>query len=243
MSIFTYLGPLVIIVLFGAAFLWRQRMVKAGDAQYANAALGVVAQRLGLQLVAGDPNFNLVMWENRAPQVSDLNPLPHQAFDYQIQAQGTPQGRPCRFFFQAKREASGKLPVVGRTITDTYACILDVATQGPLPYFELVSVSQNAYLQPNMVHSSRIDMQRVPGAFQNPTYDGAYSLTANDPRVAPLLARLLPVLAAIQWIHIVGQPGSVSVHFPRAGHYMFTAQAELYLQALSTLAAMAEGRA
>lgn len=243
MSIFTYVGPLIIIVFFGAALLWRARMVKSADTHYANAAVGVVAERLGLQLMGGDPAFNLVVWENRAPQVSDLNPLPHQAFDYQIQAQGMPQGRPCRFFFQAKREASAKLPVVGRTITDTYACILDVATQGPLPYFELVSVSQNAYLQPNMVFSSRTDMQQVPGAFQNPSFDAAFSLSTNDPRIAPMLARALPMLAGIQWIHLVGQPGSVSVHFPRAGHYAFTAQAELYLQAVLTVAAMAEGRA
>jgi len=243
MSIFTYVGPLIIIVFFGAALLWRQSMVKKADDQHANAAAGVVAQRLGLQLVAGDPAFNLVMWENRAPQVSNLNPLPHQAFDYQLQAQGAPQGRPCRFLFQAKREASAQIPVVGRTITDTYACLLEVSTQSQLPYFELASISQNAYLQPNPVLSSRTDMQQVPGAFQNPVFDSAYSLTTSDPRIAPLLARALPMFAGIQWIHLVGQPGSLSVHFPRAGHYAFTAQAELYLQALMTVAAMAEGRA
>lgn len=243
MSIFTYIFPLILLIFFGGAMLYRKRMVKSSEAHYANANASVVAQRLGLQVVSGDPNLNLVVWENSAPQVSDYNPLPHQVFDYRIEMQGSPQGRQTRFYFMAKREVSAKLPVVGRTITDTYGCILEVATQAPLPFFELTSVSQNAQLQAEPVHASRTDMQRLPGAFQNPTYDGAYSVTTNDPRIVPLLARLLPMLSGIHWIHLAGQPASLSVHFPRNGHYNFTLQAELYLQVLMSLAAMAEGRA
>ena len=243
MSVYTIVFLVVIGLFFGGAMLWRQKMVRSAETQYANAALGVLAQRLGLGIVAGDPNFNIVVWENSAPQVSNLNPLPHQVFDYRLEAQGTPQGRPCRFSFVAQRHASAKVPVTGRTITDTYACVLEVQVQAQLPYFELTTVSQNAYLQADAVHASRTDMQQCPGAFQNPAYDAAFSLTSNDPRVAQLLARALPLLSGINWIHLVGEPGRLSCHFPRAGHYMFAGQAELYQQALLSLAAMAEGRA
>lgn len=243
MSIYTYIYPIILIIFLGGALLYRKKMMKAVDTQYANCTAGLVAQRLGLQLIAGDPTFNLVVWENRAPQLNDLNPIPHQVFDFQIQAQGTPQGRPSRFFFQAKREASAKIPMMSRTITDTYGCMLEVSLQAQLPYFELASISQNAYLQPNMVLSSRTDMRQVPGAFQSPVLDSAFSLTTTDPNIAPLLARALPMLSGIQWIHLVGTPGTLSVHFPRNGHYTFAAQAELYQQALMTIAAMAEGRA
>ena len=89
MSVYTIVFLVVIGLFFGGAMLWRQKMVRSAETQYANAALGVLAQRLGLGIVAGDPNFNIVVWENSAPQVSNLNPLPHQVFDYRLEAQGT----------------------------------------------------------------------------------------------------------------------------------------------------------
>jgi hypothetical protein len=243
MSVYHLVFLVFIGLFFGGAMLWRRRMARSAETQHANAALGVVAQRLGLGIAAGDPQFNLVVWENSAPQVSNYNPLPHQVFDYRLEAHGTPQGRPCRFFFVAQRHASANVPITGRTITDTYACVLEVQVQAQLPYFELVSVSQNAYLQAEPVHASRTDMRQCPGAFQNPAYDAAFTLTSSDPRIAPLLARVLPLLSGVHWIHLVGEPGRLSCHFPRAGHYMFAAQAEGYQQALLSLAAMAEGRA
>ncbi len=241
MSIYTIIFVLFIVVFFGAATLMRKRMVQSATNQYPNATAGLVAQRLGLELVAGDPQLNVVMWEAQVPQFRDLNPLPHTVYDVRVEARGTPQGRPVHWLFVAKEEAGARMPVVARTLTDTFHNSLEAATQATVPYFELVlRTGQNEYLQAEPVHASRTDMQRMPGAFQNPTYDAAFELTANDARVVSVLSRALGALGGLNFVHLVGAPGSLSFHFPRFGSHAFGTQAELYGQALLAVASAFE---
>ncbi len=237
MSVYTIIYVVVILAVFLGVAAFRKLMVKSATAQYPNAAAGLVAQRLGLQLVSGDPQLNVVMWEAQVPQFKDINPLPHTVYEVRLEAQGTPQGRPMRWLFYAKEEAGARLPVVRRTLTDTFHNSLEAKTQGTVPYFELILRSgQNECLQAEPVHASRTDMQRMAGAFQNPTYDAAFELTANDPRVAAVLSRVLGALAGLNWVHLVGAPGTLAFHFPRLGSHAFGTQAELYGQALLAIA-------
>jgi hypothetical protein len=236
MSIYTVVAFVAIAALYGGARLFQKRMVQSAGAKYPEAQLSHLAQHLGLEVVAGSPDFNLVTWEMSAPQVSMQNPLAQTAFDYHIEARGKPQGRSTSLTIQIKREIDVAVPLLKRTITTTDFCALEVEVGAPLPCFELVLLSgQTDALRAKTVHGqTRTDMQKV--SFSNPTYDAAFDLTSNDPNVAARLGGSLAALTGLNFVHIVGQPGRLGFHFPLLGYYALSTQAELYLQALLALA-------
>jgi hypothetical protein len=238
MSVYTIVPFVVIAILFGASRLWQKRMIQSANAQYPNAAAGLVAQRLGLELLAGAADFNLVTWETAAPQVNTQNPLAHTIFDYHIEARGKPRGRPASLTLRLKREMGAAIPLLRRTLTTSDFCALTIEVSAPLPCFELVLLSgQTDLLRAETVHGlTRTDMQKVPNAFANPTYDAAFDLTSNDPQVAARLGRSLAVLMGLSFVHLVGEPGKLGFHFPLLGYYALSTQAELYLEALLALA-------
>jgi hypothetical protein len=192
----------VIGVIAVAYMVWaRKRAGQTHDQQFSNYRAGELAQRLGMQLVAGDPNFNLfIRYANvdvrRGP--SDGKPV-----QIEIRMQGAPHGIPLElvYLYRAERE-SDFATVTWRTWFD---CHMSAQAARPFPPFELIS--RSAPLGP-IAQTQPLPAQPTG----NPSADATYLVTTAEPGMAQLLGQAAGGFAtfANAGVHLVGDGHKVS---------------------------------
>ncbi len=201
MPIQIYLFPLLAIAAVAYLFFARKQAAQSHDQQFSNYRAGELAQRLGLQLVAGDPNFNLFIRQANvdvARGPSDSKPV-----HVEVRMQGAPQGVPLElvYLYRVERE-SGIATVTWRTWFD---CRMSAQVARPFPPFELLS--RSAPLGP-IAQTQAL----APQPTGEPSADATYLVATAEPGVARLLGQIASGFAtfANSGVHLVGDGQQVS---------------------------------
>lgn len=201
MPIQIYLFPLLAIAAVAYMFVARKKAAQGQDQQYSNYRAGELAQRLGLQLVSGDPTFNLFIRQANvdvARGPSDGKPV-----HVEIRMQGAPQGVPLEliYLYRVERE-SGLATITWRTWFD---CRMTAQVARPFPPFEMLS--RNAPLGP-IAQTQAL----APQATGDANADATYLVTTAEPGMARLLGQVASGFAtfANSGVHLVGDGQNVS---------------------------------
>src|SRR5262245_17585171 len=95
-TLMPFVWVVVMIFFVGGSFLWRQRAMGAlgkAEEKDAHARAGNVAQRMGLTLTSGFPNFNFYhtgRWQDLGQAMSRNVMSTPQRPDIDVRMQGTP---------------------------------------------------------------------------------------------------------------------------------------------------------
>lgn len=201
MSDFVFLFPVVALAAVGFFFLKGRAAVANYDAEYANYRAGALSQRLGLQLIQGDPTFNLFI--RQANVDVQRGPKDNRPIHLEVRAQGAPQGVPLEFVYLYRVEQeTGFTQVTWRTWFD---CRLSARSRQPFPPFEVIS--KNA---PMGAIAQTLALPSL--ATGNAAVDATYLVTTQEPGMAQVLGELLPAFATFQnsGVHLVGDGNSVA---------------------------------
>lgn len=196
------LGLAVVIVMV----LYRRRALTAQETQYAQYRVGELASRLGLQIVQGDPTFNLfIQYANvdmrRGP--SDGRPV-----HIEVRLEGAPRGVPLELYYLYRVEQeSGFTGVTWRT---WFEGRMSATAKQAFPPFEVISRS------PPLGPIATIQAL-PPASTGDPAVDSEYQVSTNEPAMAKLLGEVLPAFSTFRnsGIHLVGDGQRVSFHMRR----------------------------
>jgi hypothetical protein len=194
-------APLLVLGVIGYLVYSRTIGVKKLEGQYAQYRAGELAQRLGLQLVKGDPQFNLFVTQAQADVAR--GPSDGRPIHIEVRAEGAPQGVPLTLSYLMRvTQEENFSHVTWRTWFD---CRLSVAVKTQFPPFEVFS--RNAPQGPIAQ-----TLAFPPQATGNPQVDALYTVLTPDARLAQLLGNQLGAFAgfANSGIHLVGEGSAIS---------------------------------
>ncbi|MGC4093336.1 MAG: hypothetical protein QM756_36680 [Polyangiaceae bacterium] len=225
-SVFQWVPFLLIPLVFGLMIYQRKKLSNA-VAENADKSFGAVSQRMGLQVVEGDPNVNLLYFQQ-----------PMGNFKRTLTAQGRPYGRNARFMVIDGQKTSHY--IVARTITTTFGCFLEVETPNNLPAFELCLRAPGQYFTPELEFADRPELHTASSG--DPMLDQMFIVRAADVRMAPALIPALKLLSTQQVVHMAGEGQRIWMSIPRFGIAYITHVPEQLLLALESAACALEGR-
>jgi hypothetical protein len=218
----------LIAVMVGVLLLQRRQIsVTVAAANTEDKTLGAMARRMGLQVTEGDPNLNLVYFQQPAGD-----------FERSFAAQGSPYGRSVRFVLKDGQERNYR--VVVRAVTSNFDCFLEAELQTGVPPFELSLRAPNQFMVPNLEFAERQELVTVPIA--DPTLEQLFVVRSADPRLVAALTPALRLLSAQHMVHLAGEGQRVWMSFPRMGLPSLSYAPEEFLLALETAACGLEGR-
>ncbi|MEZ4394474.1 MAG: hypothetical protein R3A48_25660 [Polyangiales bacterium] len=233
----TYLLPLVMLVV--VAFMYARGMkaratMLQDNPQY---GLGVLSQRWQLQMLEGDPSYNLFINSRDAEVASHAPPIAGMSADtpaHTARMEGVHRDHPVRFEFYDQTHI--ERGIIEITYTRHYRCALTVGVRAAFPPFEITLRTENQYL---------VTERKTPlpeSTFGQGLLDQALKLYAADPRVGPTLAPTLGALCAMTYVHVVGGDGAVRFEMSPLGPSYGVYYAETVLQVLLAVADVLEGR-
>jgi hypothetical protein len=199
---------LVISIVLGAFAVMRIRQGNAlagQEAQYAHARAGAVAQRMGVTLVTGDPDFNFYL----NPRLRQGGEALHGNFlsnagkrlapECMVRMEGSPGGRRVELLYHDRMKL--ETGVLEKTLHTWLDARLTVAVHAPFPEFEILTRNPSQYLKLSPQTSL------PPQSFGDAALDGVLVLKCIDARVGPVVAPALRLMAQHQYVHIVGRDG------------------------------------
>lgn len=203
-----------VIVMFGfvgATFWWRRKQMAGmatAEADNAHARVGAVAQRMGLQVVAGDPNFNFYYtnrWQD-VGQAMSRNVLQKPARpDIEVRMQGTPGGRRVEVVYVDRLRVEDH--ILEREVHRYLDMRLVVEVKAPFPDFEVLTRNVQSGIAPIP------QLPHPPISFGDPMLDQQLILKSQDPRIAAPIAEGFRVLSTNWYVHVVGQGGTLTFRF------------------------------
>ena len=219
------LFPIISIALVVGFLVYRKKAIAGYDQQYANYRSDALAQRLRMQLVAGDPSFN---WFIRQANVDvQRGPADGRPIHIEVRMQGSPHGVPLELVYLYRVEQETSLThVTWRTWFD---CRMIGHAKQAFPAFEVRT--RNAPVGPIVATMAIPEV-----ATGNPAVDSIYHVATQEPGMAQLLGQLLPAWGqfANSGIHLIGDGQTVSFKMKQD-------KAPLLANALYYAEAMAEG--
>ncbi len=219
MNPFVYIVPPIVLALL----IYQLVMRKRGLASTQHATLAVLAQRLGLTILQGDPKLNLYYLTS-----------PNKNYKRTIHMQGHPYGHQASFGFTDGFKTSDYLVMVKHTTT--WGCQLIVRPNVQIPDFEIVHRRPARYLEPKRVHD------RFPEVgLGQPQLDSKYKVTTLDPRVTAAIAHVAHLFEGKTYFHIAAHGGAVMIPLTRLGMPYFVHAAEDMLYMLEALVHALEG--
>jgi hypothetical protein len=195
------LVPVIGLAVVIYMYVYRRKKVASVDQQYSQYRAGELAQRLGLTLVEGDPNFNLFV--KQADKSVSSGPTDKKAVDIDIRMTGERDGVPLELYYLFRVEQKTGFTEVTRTTW--FDCRMVAKAKTQFPPFEVIS--RKAPMGPIAT------TQALPAAATGDAgIDGVYAVSTNEPRMAAELAKVLPGFATFNnsGIHLVGDGESVA---------------------------------
>jgi hypothetical protein len=217
----------IMIPLVIGLMVFQRRKMSGAMAANADKTFGAVTQRLGLQITEGDPNLNLLYFQQ-----------PSGDFKRLLTARGQPYGRVSRLTIMDGQKTNEY--IVARRITTSFGCFLEVETQANLPAFELSLREPNQYLVPHLEFAERPELTTV--SCGNAELDRLFVIRAVDPRIAAALVPALQLLSTQHAVHLAGEGQRIWMSFPRMALAAFSYCPEEFLLALESAACGVEGR-
>lgn len=180
-----------VVVFCGVYFVWmKMRMAKA-ETDNAGARAGALAEKMGLQVIEGDPMTNLMM-------AAYNNAVKGNGEETRVILEGSPGGRATRVYYYHRQES--KVGFGETTITTWMGAEVSVGVHSPFPEFEV--------LQKNPGHfGSEITpkLAAPPHPCGDASVDAKLLVKTHDPRAAHALRSCLQVPATWGFVHIHGK--------------------------------------
>lgn len=207
--------------------IWQRMRLKTSLAENQDKNFGSVADRLGMRVVEGDPNLNLLYFMQ-------------QRGDYkrQLRAAGQPYAHAASFIVMDGVETSEY--IVYRRITHSFGCFLDVSLEKSLAPFEVVLRNPNQYLIPLQGMDERGELSETPSGDAN--VDAQFVIRTADPKTAVSLVPALQILSSQLFVHLAGEGNRLWMSLTRMALPYFASAAEEHMLALETAASALDGR-
>jgi hypothetical protein len=244
------MSSIVLIVIvcggtFGFMFFMRRRL----NTQYAHMKAGEVAARLGMRLVEGNPEHNLVT-QSVLPSVqnaSSAKGLLHQVAatsvggtlgEFKMHMVGQPYGANAELVLYCREDYK---PGFTENVTTTWSDLrLTIHARCPVAPFDLRLRKEMTGLETRRDDN---DLRMPPQRFGNPLLDERFLLETPDPRVpAAIAAALGPLLTDLAYVHIAGSQNTISFLMTPGAVNSAAMGLEKILHALASIAAVFEGR-
>lgn len=191
----------ICIVAIGAIYAFNRRRIDRTERQYARFRAGVIAERLRMRMVEGDPHFNLFVGQANA----DVRRGPNDGkpVHIEIRMQGEPHGVPLELVYRHRvGQKTGYSPAKW---TKWFDCRMIAHTSQPFPAFEVTSRWTP--------FGSILQTQTLPDMpTGDPAVDSKYLVTTSEPALAQLLGQVLPgfVQFARTGVHLVGDGRTIA---------------------------------
>jgi hypothetical protein len=196
-----FLFPLLGIAYVVYAVIARKKRVQGMDQEHSDYRAGELARRLGLQLVAGDPAYNLFIREASAE--IRRGATDDRAMNIEIRMHGAPKGVPLELSYHYRVEQESGFSSVTRKVW--FECSMSAQAARPFPPFEVISRSTPV----GPIAQTQVLPQQHTG---NPQVDATYQIGTSEPGIAQLLGQVLGGFAefANSGVHLVGDGRRVS---------------------------------
>jgi len=241
MSVFTFLGPMILVGFFIATQLYRRSALASNAALYPEYRLDLVARDLGLTVTSGDPQLNLMLVaqaheEEKTKAHGNLlqKAIGDTAKETRARAEGVRWGRPYELVYHQRTELENGLTV--RTYKLYFDLSLAAAMQVDGPQFEIVIRNPQAYCEP------RIETALPAQSTGNSAVDSYLVVKCADPRLAQALVPALIPLMSLFAVHIVGSGREVRVISTNTTYMALVQQAKTFQRSLEMIACTIEGR-
>src|SRR5258706_10077127 len=207
---------LLIATVCGATFGFMYFMRRNLNTKYAHMRASQLAQRLGMQLVEGNPEHNLVTMsvqpsvQNTSSAKGFLSQMAASSVggtlgEFKIHMAGQPYGLNAELMLYCRQDYK---PGFTENVTTTWSDLrLTVHTRCPVAPFDLRLRSEHTGLETRRDDGD----QRMPvQPFGDPTLDGKLVLETPDPRVPRAIGGVLQPLAHNVYVHIQGSGNQIS---------------------------------
>lgn len=191
-------GAMLVFVFVGIPII-----MKVSEKKHSQYRIGELAERMGLQVIEGDPSANLVMgaghYDAETEKVGGRirQFVGDEADTTSILLRGAPHGRPTEFVYFLRTEKADRVAV--KFVKQQFDCRFSLQVPVELPPFELVLRKRpKAQYAPKASPEWGLPQQ----SFGDPDLDGRYTLTARDPRLGPALVPAMVELAEHKYLHV-----------------------------------------
>lgn len=240
---------LYIIIAVGGCFGFMWFMKKRLNTQYSHLRAGELAPKLGMQLLEGNPEHNLV---TMSVQPSVQNTSSAKGFLKQVAATqlggklgelkihmvGQPYGANAELMLYCRQDYK---PGFAENVTTTWSDLrMTVHARCNVAPFDLRLREEHMGLETRRED----DEARMPAQqFGDPTLDRRFVIECYDPALPRYLAGVLGVLASvIPYVHVTAHTNQVSFVMTPGSVNASAMSFEQILHALVSIAAMFEGR-
>jgi hypothetical protein len=238
---FWAITPVVVIGLASLLYVFGRKSTRLNDQGYEQFRLVNLAQRLGLQIVDGTPDFNLMtaLGQHQTTAYSGTGGVVGAVMgdgvkETRARMIGAPFGRTVELVFFYNEHFEGGF--LENVVTHAFECRLSAQVATPFPDFEIVPRNQKQFL------TATPELGLPLSSFGAPGVDASLVLFAADPRVGPLLAPIVAPLVSFPFYHLVGHNGWVHSRSDQTS----TLTALYYLEAmeriLEQVACLLEGK-
>jgi hypothetical protein len=229
--------PLVMLVVVGFMYVRGMKLRAQTLQDNPQYGLGALAQRWQLQMLEGDPTYNLLINDRDAEVARAAPALVGMSADTAARTArmaGQHRDHAVQFeFYDQTHVERGVLEIV---YTRHYRCALSVAVRAAVPPFEIVLRNENQYLV------TERKTQGPEQSFGQFALDQVLRLYTPEPRLGPVVAPVVGALTAMTYVHVVGGDGVVRFEMSPLGTSYGVYYAETVLQTLLALADVLEGR-
>ena len=202
------------VIGLGMGLFWLvagKRMMASSDRKYSEYRAGDLAQRLGLQIVEGDPSLNLMMAQSKHNMASARRPsggavgrmLGDRDKETRVRLEGAPYGRPTQLIFDFYTKNQER--IVANITSWSFDYRLSLQLPVDVPPFEIV-------LRKGGAHGIKAKPEwKLPKqSFGSPDLDDKLTLRCEDHRLGPHLAPVVGGLTSHKFLHIQGNGRIIS---------------------------------
>jgi hypothetical protein len=202
---------LVPVIGLGMGLFWLllgRRLMTGADSRYRDYRVAELAQRLGLQIVEGDPSLNMMQAHtkhNMRTAKDKARGFLRSSKETKVVLEGAPYGRPTRFLFHRYTEVAER--VVVQVSSGSFDCRLSLQLPVELPPFEIVG--RSGFADRYMGIRAKPEWGLPTQSFGDRELDAKLVLSSQDPRIGSYLAPVVGSLVGHKYVHIQGHRGLI----------------------------------
>jgi hypothetical protein len=241
---------LVPVVGLGMGLFWLvfgRKLMTGSDKRHRELRVGELAQRMGLQIVEGDPSLNMMQAHtkhNMRMAKDKASGFLRSSKETKVVLEGAPYGRPTRFLFHRYTEVAERF--VAQVVSGSFDCRLSLQVPVDLPPFEIIGRSGLA--DRYMGLKVKPEWGLPDQSFGDRELDAKLALSSPDPRIGSYLAPVVGALVGNRYVHIQGHRDVIESLCSQddaasndAGYFQWIFQAEDHQRILEHMANVLAG--
>jgi len=229
-----------VLAFAGYMMMRNMKRMKGWESSMAHYRAGELAPRVGMQLVNGDPSFN-VATTNVGTVAKKYVGSKYDA-EFHLQMVGQPYGHQTEFSIDYVIESN-----IGSTVASYFGAI-HMKAAARVPRFELyrrISTMGNLGLSADAMGAVQhvYDDANLPKVqFGDPMLDQRYVLQSEDPSIGPRIAQALQIFGTLDFVHIYSNDGGVTFRASTMMQNMTWMNFEQVLYGVACVVSAIEGR-